>query len=288
MGIDGKRESTPEADARAFAWLGPLKEAECERPARGGAPDASRGRAVDDISAWFLWLYKTTGIKLTIFYDPYDRNRFITGFFTTLELSAYCLVLSVVLGAVAAWLAGSRAVVVRRAVEAFIQLFRNTPPLVQLYFFYFAVGPVLPKVDGAPILGSFGWAVVSLTLLETAFAAEIFRAGIEAVPKATVEAAQALGYSRAQIYRKVVLPLAVRVTMPAMTNNLVNLVKTTTLAYAIAAPELVYMSAQVWSEQVNVPEMMVVLLICYVTIVGIINQLMQWLEARLRVPGFGQ
>ena len=243
---------------------------------------------MDDVAAWFLWLYKATGIKLTIFYDPYDRNRFIQGFFTTLKLSAYCLVLSVVLGAVAAWLAGSRVAAVRRAVDAFVQLFRNTPPLVQLYFFYFAVGPVLPKVDGVPLLGSFGWAVVSLTLLETAFAAEIFRAGIEAVPKATVEAAQALGYSRTQIYRKVVLPLAVRVTMPAMTNNLVNLVKTTTLAYAIAVPELVYMSAQVWSEQVNVPEMMVVLLICYVAIVGIINQLMQRLEARLRVPGFGQ
>ena len=243
---------------------------------------------MDDIAAWFLWLYKATGIKLTIFYDPYDRTRFVEGFYTTLKLSVYCLVLSVVLGAFAAWLAGSRIAAVRRAVAGFVQLFRNTPPLVQLYFFYFAVGPVLPKLDGAPVLGSFGWAVVSLTLLETAFAAEIFRAGIEAVPKATVEAAQALGYSRAQIYRKVVLPLAIRVTMPAMNNNLVNLVKTTTLAYAIAAPELVYMSAQVWSEQVNVPEMMVVLLICYVAIVGIINQLMQWLEARLRVPGFGQ
>ena len=243
---------------------------------------------MDDVAAWFLWLYKATGIKLTIFYDPYDRTRFIQGFFTTLKLSAYCLVLSVVLGAVAAWLAGSRVAAVRGAVAAFVQLFRNTPPLVQLYFFYFAVGPLLPKVDGVPLFGSFGWAVVSLTLLETAFAAEIFRAGIEAVPKATVEAAQALGYSRAQIYRKVVLPLAVRVTMPAMTNNLVNLVKTTTLAYAIAAPELVYMSAQVWSEQVNVPEMMIVLLVCYVTIVGVINQIMQWLEERLRVPGFGQ
>jgi len=144
---------------------------------------------VDDVASWFLWLYKTTGIKLTIFYDPYDRSRFIQGFFTTLKLSAYCLVLSVVLGAFAAWLAGSRVAAVRRAVEGFVQLFRNTPPLVQLYFFYFAVGPLLPKVDGVPLLGSFGWAVVSLTLLETAFAAEIFRAGIEAVPKATVEAA---------------------------------------------------------------------------------------------------
>jgi polar amino acid transport system permease protein len=169
-----------------------------------------------------------------------------------------------------------------------VELFRNTPPLVQLYFFYFALGPLLPRVGGAPPLGSFGWAVVSLTLLETAFAAEIYRAGIEAVPKAMVEAAESLGFSRRQIYRQVVLPLALRVTMPAMTNNLVNLVKTTTLAYAIAVPELVYMSAQVWSEQVNVPEMMVVLLVCYVAMVGLINQVMQWLEARLRVPGFGQ
>jgi len=243
---------------------------------------------VDDVAAWFVWLHRTTGIKLTIFYDAYDRSRFVKGFATTLELSAYCLVLSLALGALAAWLAGSRVAAVRRAVQAFVQIFRNTPPLVQLYFFYFALGPLLPKVGGVPVLGSFGWAVVSLTLLETAFAAEIFRAGIEAVPKATVEAAESLGYSRWQTYRRIVLPLALRVTMPAMTNNLVNLVKTTTLAYAIAVPELLYMSAQIWSEQVNVPEMMIVLLICYVTIVGVINQLMQRLEDRLRVPGFGQ
>jgi polar amino acid transport system permease protein len=243
---------------------------------------------VDDVAAWFVWLHTTTGIKLTIFYDSYDRTRFVEGFVTTVKLSAYCLVLSLALGALAAGLAGSRVAAVRRAVQGFVQLFRNTPPLVQLYFFYFALGPVLPRVDGLPLLGSFGWAVVSLTLLETAFAAEIFRAGIEAVPKSMVEAAASLGYSRWQIYRRVILPLALRVSMPAMTNNLVNLVKTTTLAYAIAVPELLYMSAQIWSEQVNVPEMMIVLLVCYVAIVGLINQLMQMLENRLRVPGFGQ
>ncbi len=243
---------------------------------------------MDDVAAWFLALYKTTGIKLTIFYDGYDRARFFEGFVTTLKLSAYCLVLSLLLGALAAWLVGSRVAVVRRVVTGFVALFRNTPPLVQLYFFYFALGPLVPRVDGAPLLGSFGWAVVSLTLLETAFAAEIYRSGIEAVPKAMVEAAASLGYSRWQVYRLIMLPLALRATMPAMTNNLVNLVKTTTLAYAIAVPELVYMSAQIWSEQVNVPEMMIVLLVCYVAIVGIINQGMQWLEHRLHVPGFGQ
>jgi polar amino acid transport system permease protein len=243
---------------------------------------------VDEVARWFAWLHQSTGIKLTIFYDAYDRTRFIKGFLTTLELSAYCLAGSVALGAVLAWLRGARSALLRRAVTGFIELFRNTPPLVQLYFFYFALGPVLPRIGGAPVLGSFGWAVVSLTLLESAFAAEIFRAGIEAVPRTTIEAAESLGFSRLQTYVQVVLPLAVRVTMPAMTSNLVNLVKTTTLAYAIAVPELVYMSAQVWSEQVNVPEMMVVLLVAYVGIVGVINEVMQWLERRLRVPGFGQ
>lgn len=243
---------------------------------------------MDDIAAWFRWLHQATGIKLTIFYDSYDRTRFLQGLGTTLKLSATCLVLSLALGASIAAMCGARAAGVRRAANGFVQLFRNTPPLVQLYFFYFALGPLLPKVGGAPLLGSMGWAIVSLTLLEAAFAAEIFRAGVEAVPKAMVEAAHSLGYSRTQTFRLIVLPLALRVTMPAMTNNLINLVKTTTLAYAIAVPELLYMSAQIWSEQTNVPEMMVLLLVAYVAIVGIINQVMHWLEQRLRVPGFGQ
>ena len=130
---------------------------------------------MDDVAAWFLALYKTTGIKLTIFYDGYDRGRFLQGFVTTVKLSAYCLVLSLLFGALVAMLQGSRVALVRRTATAFVELFRNTPPLVQLYFFYFALGPLLPKVGGVPLLGSFGWAVVSLTLLETAFAAEIYR-----------------------------------------------------------------------------------------------------------------
>lgn len=243
---------------------------------------------MDDVAVWFKWLNQATGIKLTIFYDSYDRSRFIEGLLTTLEVSAVCLVVSLVLGAVVAWLYGSRSALVRGAAHGYVQLFRNTPPLVQIYFFYFAIGPLLPKVGGAPILGSIGWAIISLSLLETAFSAEIFRAGVEAVPRSMIEAAQSLGYSRAQIFRQIVLPLALRVTMPAINNNLVNLVKTTTLGYAIAVPELLYMSSQIWSEQVNVPSMMMVLLVTYVVIVGIINQVMQWLESRMRIPGFGQ
>jgi len=237
---------------------------------------------------WFKWLYQTHGIKLSIFYDSYDRTRFFKGLVTTLELSAYCLVLSLILGALIVLLLGSRSIIVKRCTNGFVQFFRNTPPLVQLYFFYFAIGPLLPKIDGTPILGSMGWAVVSLSLLEAAFVAEIFRAGIEAVPKAMTEAAKSLGYTRLQIFRLIVLPLAVRITIPAMTNNVVNLVKATTLAYAIAVPELLYMSSQIWSEQTNVTEMMIAILITYLIIISFVTLAMHLLEKRLRVPGFGQ
>ena len=86
---------------------------------------------------WFRWLYDTTGINLTIFYDSFDRSRFINGFFTTLALAFTCVVLSVGVGIGGAWLQGSRRALTRKIVYWYIQFFRNTPPLVQLYFFYF-------------------------------------------------------------------------------------------------------------------------------------------------------
>ena len=203
---------------------------------------------MDDVAAWFLALYKTTGIKLTIFYDGYDRARFFQGFVTTVKLSAYCLVLSLVLGALAAWLTGSRVAVVRRAVTGFVALFRNTPPLVQLYFFYFALGPLVPKVDGAPLLGSFGWAVVSLTLLETAFAAEIYRAGIEAIHKGQMEAALTLGMTPARAMQYIILPQAVRTMLPPMTTFAITLLKDTALVSVVAAPEIMFYARNLVTE----------------------------------------
>ena len=108
-----------------------------------------------------------------------------------------------------------------------------------------------------------------------------------AVPRSTVEAAEALGYSRLQAYLYVVLPLAFRVSLPALTNNFVNLVKGTTVAYAIGVPELLYVSSQIWSDSLNVPEMMNVLLIVYVALVGLLVYAMTKLERLFRVPGMG-
>src|SRR3546814_17622676 len=85
-----------------------------------------------------------------------------------------------------------------------------------------------------------------------------------------------------------VLPLAFRVCLPALNNNLVNLVKTTTLAYAIAVPEMLYMANQNWSESVNVPEMMSFLLIAYVFLVGVLVCAMPRCEQGVRLPDIGR
>src|SRR5262245_22825903 len=239
---------------------------------------------------WFRALHATTGIKLTIFYDAYDRARFFNGFLTSIRLMALCLLCSVVIGIVGAWVQKSRLKLLRAATEIYIQFFRNTPPLVQLYFFFFALGAYLRITNSAglevPLVSNFVWAVIGLSLYAGAFNIEIFRAGIEAVPKETVDATEALGYSRLKAYAYVILPLAFRVSLPALNNNLVNLVKTTTIAYAIAVPEMLYVANQIWSDELNVAEMMNVLLLIYISLVGVLVHVMGRWERAMRIPGY--
>ena len=254
---------------------------------------------MEAIEVWFRTFYRETGINLTIIYDSFDRVRFLEGIGNTILLSVICLVFSVLIGIVGAWMQGSPRVWARGVAQTYVQFFRNTPPLVQLYFFFFGLGPLfLITIEqqvgqmtinrDVPLLTSFHWAVISLSLFAGAFNVEIFRSGIEAVPRSTIEAAEALGMSRLQIYANVILPLAFRICLPALNNNLVNLVKTTTLAYAIAVPELLYQSNQIWSDSVNVPEMMVILLFIYVGLVGILTLGMHRWERAMKLPGFGQ
>jgi polar amino acid transport system permease protein len=248
---------------------------------------------VESVEQVFRTLDDVYGVNLTIGYDAYDRARFLEGLLTTLELSVICILLSLAIGVLGAWVQGARSRLLRGLIGGYIAFFRNTPPLIQLYFFYFAIGAVLPQLSGdgglgRPLVSNFGWAVISLAFFAGAFNVEIFRSGIEAVPRSTVEAAESLGYTRLQIYRHVVLPLAFRVCLPALNNNLVNLVKTTTLAYAIAVPELLYMSNQIWSDSLNVPEMMVTLLLVYVALVAVLVAGMHRWERAMRIPGFGR
>jgi len=228
------------------------------------------------------------------FYEPRQWARIVKGLQYTLMLSFACVILSVIIGVVGAWLQNSPSKWVRRCVQGYIQFFRNTPPFVQLLFFYFALGQFTPSVTGPdgwteiPIISNVGWAIISLSFFAGAFNVEIFRSGIEAVPESTQEAASALGFSRLQTYVEVVLPLAFRVSLPALNNNLVNLVKTTTQAIGIAVPELLYQCVSIWNDYPSaLYPTMLLLFVSFIVLVGILVMGMSRWERAMRIPGYG-
>jgi polar amino acid transport system permease protein len=230
----------------------------------------------------FVWMY-----------EPRQGDKILSGIWMTIKLSIACVIFSMVIGVVGAWLQGARSAILRAFVQGYIQFFRNTPPFVQLLFFYFALGQFTPTYasDGwleEPVISNVGWAIVSLSFFAGAFNVEIFRAGIEAVPESTVEASESLGFSRLQIYCYIVLPLAFRISLPALNNNLVNLVKTTTQAFAIAVPELLYQSVSIWNDFPSAQNPTMLLLFCvYIVLVAILVFGMHQWERSMRIPGYG-
>ncbi|MCB5410366.1 amino acid ABC transporter permease [Pseudogemmobacter faecipullorum] len=230
----------------------------------------------------FVWIY-----------DPHQMNRVLTGLWMTVKLSLFCLVFSVIIGIFGAWAQGARSRLLRALVSGYVQFFRNTPPLLQLLFFYFALGQFTPSYspDGwleVPIISNVGWAIISLSFFAGAFNIEIFRAGVEAVPHSTREAAESLGMTRFQTYTNVVFPLALRISMPALSANLINLVKTTNQAFAIAVPELLYQSVSIWNDYPSAQNpTMLMLLVCYLGLVGFLSLGMGRWEKTLRIPGYG-
>lgn len=245
---------------------------------------------IEALTGYFKWLNDAHHINLPMFYSAYDWEQLVTGIKYTAILSVLSILGSVAVGVIGAYLQMSRLRLARWAVALYIQLFRNTPPLTQLYFFYFALGPYLTQWAGlsSPVLTNVTWAVISLTLYAGAFNVEIFRAGIEAVPETTLEAAQALGLNRRQLFYWVVVPLAFRTSLPSLNNNLVNLIKTTTTAFAIAVPELLYASSQIWSENLNTLEMMLFLLVFFCAVIGLFIAVMHRWERSIAIPGWGR
>jgi len=233
-------------------------------------------------------------LNFVFFYEPAQTARVIDGIWTTIELSVMCMILSVFIGVVGAFLQTTNLKILRNLIQGYIQFFRNTPPMVQLLFFYFALGQFTPTyaTDGGwvevPIISNVGWAVISLSFFAGAFNVEIFRAGLESIPSSMKEAASAIGMNRLQTYRYVTLPLAFHASLPALNSNLINLVKTTTLAMVIAVPELFYQLIQIMSDYTTAqyPSMMLMFVV-YIVLVGVLSIGMSRWEKASRIPGYG-
>jgi polar amino acid transport system substrate-binding protein len=156
---------------------------------------------------------------------------FLEGALTTLWLSVASFALAVLLGLGLAVARVTGGPVTRAAATAYVEIFRGTPVLLQLYVLYFTLAPVLR-------LGAFSAAVVGLALNYAAYEAEIYRGAIQSIPRGQTEAASALGLSTWQTLRHVILPQALRMGLPAMTNDFVALLKDSSVVGVITVVEL--------------------------------------------------
>ena len=167
------------------------------------------------------------------------------GALLTLLLSSITAVLALGTGALIGTCTVARHSFIRRSANGFIWLVRGTPLLVQLFMSYFALATVINRLLGFEAIDAFGAALIALVVNTTAYNAETLRGGINAVERGQWDAAASIGMTRGKILRRVVLPLAFRVSLPSLGNNLVVLVKDTSLVGAITLIELTYVARNV-------------------------------------------
>lgn len=236
------------------------------------------------IASGFAFLDKTAGFDIIQHLIPYDETMsygraFVVALLNTLLVSALGVVAATVLGVSLGVARLSPSWVIAKAAWLYVEVVRNVPLLLHVFFWYFGVLRALPGARESlsfldivflnnrglylpnpltwelPELRGFNFAggivllpelvalFLSLAIYTAAFIAEIVRAGIQAVPKGQSEAASALGLTRAQSLRYVVMPLAMRLIVPPLTSQYLNLTKNSSLAAAIAYPDLVLVFA---------------------------------------------
>lgn len=174
----------------------------------------------------------------------------VSGVKVTIELSALSIALSFLLGLLIAVMRMSRAAPLKWFALGYLEFFRNTPLLVQIFFWYFGSYKILPKAVN-DWLGSinfeFAAAVIALTIYTSAFIAEDIRSGVLSIPKEQMEAARSAGFSYIRSMRYIILPQAVRIIIPPLVNQFLNLTKNSSLAMTIGVAELTYQARQVES-----------------------------------------
>ncbi|EJL93809.1 amine acid ABC transporter, permease protein, 3-TM region, His/Glu/Gln/Arg/opine family [Herbaspirillum sp. CF444] len=233
---------------------------------------------------------KRIGLNYDFLLAANERASFLHGLVVTVQLSVATIVFSLLAGFVLAAMLVSRRGWIAFGARAFVEVTRNTPTLVQLYCAFLVLNMLITqalKSTGGNPLTPFIWVVAVISLHKGAFHAESLRAGIQAVPAVTLEAASSLGFGRRRQLLLVQLPLALRFALPSLINNLVDLVKMTTVASAIAVGDVTYQSIMIWTQRDNVLELMLLMLLFFGLLTYLVNLAGRRLEQHLRMPGYG-
>ena len=170
-----------------------------------------------------------------------------------------------------------------RLANAWVELFRNIPLLVQIFLWYFVVPKMFPAFQQVP---GFALVVLGLGFFTSARIAEQFRAGIQALPRGQRHAAMAMGFTTYQTYRYVLLPMAFRIILPPLTSESMNLLKNSSVAFAVSIAELTMFAMQAQEETSRGMEIYLAVTLLYAASAFAVNRVFALIERRLRIPGF--
>ncbi len=231
-------------------------------------------RGLENLGYHWQW-YQVPPFILEKAADGFHAGPLLYGLGVTIKISAISLVLAFFIGLLTAVLRLSDLVMGRVIARCYLEVVRNTPLLIQIFFIYFVLGPVLG-------LDRFPAAVLALSLFEGAYVAEIFRSGILSVERGQIEAAASLGLSRYYIFRLIILPQAIRTTLPPLTSQAISLIKDSALVSTIAIYDLTMQAQALISETFLTFEIWFTVAILYLVITVTLSFFVAFLENRLK------
>jgi glutamate/aspartate transport system permease protein len=215
----------------------------------------------------------------------------LAGLGWTLSVAALAWILAFVLGSIVGVIRTTEKRWLVRLGNAYVELFRNIPLLVQLFVWYFVLPGLIPAVKRwvttlDPTEHQFVTAVVCLGFFTSARIAEQVRSGIQSLPRGQRYAGYALGLTQIQTYRFVLLPMAYRIIIPPLTSELMNLIKNTAVAYSIGLVELFFRTREMGEMTFRYFEAFGAATVIYIIIAMTANRVMAFIERRVTVPGY--
>jgi polar amino acid transport system permease protein len=252
--------------------------------------DVIQYAAVVFLFGWLLWRgeerlgYNWQWYRVTNYLPDFENGRLVLGplaegLGVTLKITAASMILAFLIGLITALLRLSRSTMAKILARSYLELIRNTPLLVQLFFIYFVLSPILA-------MDAFTAAVLSLSLFEGAYISEIFRAGIVSVEKGHWEAAFSIGLNVPKTYLRVVLPQAIRRILPPLTSQAVSLVKDSALVSTIAIYDLTMQGQIIIARTYLVFEIWFTVAAIYLVITTFLSLTVRYLENRLRIASY--
>jgi polar amino acid transport system permease protein len=212
----------------------------------------------------------------------------LSGLITTIEISVIAWLLAITLGSLSGALRTTSVAPLRWLASAYVEFFRNVPLLVWMFFWYFAIPPLLPQPlqdwlfdHGAEFYAGF----FALGVYHGARFSEVIRSGIQSIPKTQFEAALSTGLTTVQAYRLIILPIAFRLIIPPATNESLNLIKNSSVALTIGVAELTFQTRQIETYTAKAFEALTAGTLIYLALCLAIAAIMSHLEKRFAIPG---